>query len=484
MGFDSGFDNKSFSQLLKMKLIGNCNGGTCNCYQMRIHGKLHFVKEIKKEFLFNERMRAAFRKENELGYSLSHPNLPKYVFLDGFLSPEEYVVTEWIEGTTLDKFIEINPKYFKDKNNVTRFIYQLAGGLDYLHLNGIIHGDLKPSNIMLSFNGKKAFIIDLGYTVSDAHTLTGGFSPLFASPEVLRGETPNTYNDYYSFGKILNYIRQNADSSHFSINIRKQIDNLIIGDERKKETAYNKLREYKSESGRFIIPAIVFIFLSVGLAWFIWPTYNENRNLENPIYENDTLRERGIISKTEFKEKEIEKELKDGGKVSKIDVTKKDDKDLDYPKSSIKSNEEELNTPEIKNKELKEERNNLVSRLNPRYLYPPVDAELENKVKLEVQKLLNNYYPPLIAKIDYLMENRIYTKEWGDSLMRLHNKGVAKCLNILDYEEKFPQISRQDLFEIVGDESQKYFKENLNEKIFGYYNIVEKIEREKSIKNL
>ena len=203
MNKDSGFDDKEFIATPYLKLIEDKEGATCLCYQMRLHGKLHFVKKIKPEFENDARMRAAFRKENEIGYSLSHPNLPKYVFLDGFLSPEEYVVTEWIEGQPLDSFLKNNPDYFKNKDNLLRFIREISETLDYLHNHGVVHGDLKPSNIMIAANTNNAKVLDLGFAKTDAHTLTGGFSSMYASPEIISGSESNPASDYYTLGKIL-----------------------------------------------------------------------------------------------------------------------------------------------------------------------------------------------------------------------------------------------------------------------------------------
>lgn len=211
MNEDSGFDNKEFTTTPYLKLIEDKKGATSLCYQMRLYGKLLFVKKIRPEFENDARMRAAFRKENEIGFSLSHPNISRYVFMEGIFSPEEYVVNEWIEGESLDKFIEKNPRFFSVRKNLERFIFQLTDAVDYLHHNGIIHGDLKPSNIMLSRDGERAILLDLGYSISDAHTLTGGYTYDFAAPELIRGETATEAADYYSLGKIIEFIAEHTE---------------------------------------------------------------------------------------------------------------------------------------------------------------------------------------------------------------------------------------------------------------------------------
>ncbi|MCH5223809.1 MAG: protein kinase [Muribaculaceae bacterium] len=466
MNGDSGFDNKEFTASPYLKLIKDKEGATCMCYQMRLHGKLHFVKKIKPEFENDSRMRAAFRKENEIGFSLSHPNIPRYLFMEGIFSPEEYVVTEWIEGTSLDKFIESNPEYFSKRKNIERFINQFADALDYLHNNGIIHGDLKPSNIMMTHDGARPMLLDFGYSLSDSHDLTGGFSKEFASPEVLGGESPNIYDDYYSFGKILGYIRKNVATRCFPIKIRKPINHLTTGDRRKKENAYNRLKNNNSESRRYLIPAIILIILFVNLALFVWYPFNENN--EKEAGSDSISQERGFKGQAEMEEKENIEELNDGKTVPKIDLSEKIYKDSPNEQKAPESKDAGKNALVVKGSEIKEGNNNSVSPVNPNYLDMGVAPDLEKSVRLEVKRQLNNYYPPLMAKIDHLIQNEIYTKELDDSITRLYEKGIIKCLDILYYEKMFPRVSRVDLYEIVDDESQKYFKENTDKKFFEY----------------
>ena len=82
MNRDSRFDDKEFTSIPYLKLIEDKEGATSLCYQMRLYGKLHFVKKIRPEYENDARMRAAFRKENEIGYSLSEMVIQKYNFFE------------------------------------------------------------------------------------------------------------------------------------------------------------------------------------------------------------------------------------------------------------------------------------------------------------------------------------------------------------------------------------------------------------------
>ena len=71
-------------------------GSTCDAYVCTIQRRRVFVKRLKAEFRDNPFYRDAFDKEYDLGVSLSHPSLPRYV---GF--GVDYIIMDYIEGDTL-----------------------------------------------------------------------------------------------------------------------------------------------------------------------------------------------------------------------------------------------------------------------------------------------------------------------------------------------------------------------------------------------
>ena len=162
---NSEFEKDGFEPTHGLKLIPleNAAGGTCNAYAARLFGKKVFVKEIKPEFADDARMLAAFRKEAEIGFRLEHRNLSKYIYAEGVLPSDRYIVQEFIDGETLPAFIEGNPAYFQNKRNIARFIREFTDVIDYLHRNQIVHLDLKPENIIISRVGASLKLTDLGF---------------------------------------------------------------------------------------------------------------------------------------------------------------------------------------------------------------------------------------------------------------------------------------------------------------------------------
>ncbi len=109
------------------------------------------------------------------------------------------IVTEYVDGCDLHQFIQMVQSHnMKVSENLKRYIVEsIFQSLKALHEAGICHGDLKPSNILLSVEGKVK-IIDI--CLGD-HGLIYA-TPEFSAPEVLAGHRPDFRSDLYSLGLI------------------------------------------------------------------------------------------------------------------------------------------------------------------------------------------------------------------------------------------------------------------------------------------
>ena len=173
-------------------------GSTCDCYRVRLYGKLHFLKQLKPELRTDPRYVAAIQKEFETGYSLDDPHLARYVS-----HGEDYLLTEYVDGETLSQFVVSHPDYFKSKKNTNRFLSQLLDVIGYLHSHQVVHLDLKPDNILITRIGNDVKLTDLGYCYTDTYTDTMGRTDKYASPEQLQGGQVDARTDIYAVGKIL-----------------------------------------------------------------------------------------------------------------------------------------------------------------------------------------------------------------------------------------------------------------------------------------
>ena len=173
-------------------------GSTCDCYRVKLYGKLHFMKRLKPELRTDPRYVSALQKEFETGYRLDHPHLVRYVS-----KGDDYLLTDYVDGENLKQFVATHPDYFKSRKNTNRFLTQLLDVVGYLHQHQVIHLDLKPSNILMTRIGHDVKLADLGYCYTDTYTDTMGRTDKYAAPEQIHGEQVDARTDIYAIGKIL-----------------------------------------------------------------------------------------------------------------------------------------------------------------------------------------------------------------------------------------------------------------------------------------
>ena len=146
---------------------------------------------------------ARFIREARAVARLEHPHiLPIYDFgREGELS---YIVTKYVEGGTLKD--QLGHPF--DLQRAASIIAQVASALDYAHDQGIIHRDVKPSNILLD-HGEWALLTDFGLAkmIGASARITGSGvgigTPAYMSPEQGQGLEVDRRSDVYSLGVIL-----------------------------------------------------------------------------------------------------------------------------------------------------------------------------------------------------------------------------------------------------------------------------------------
>jgi len=121
-----------------------------------------------------------------------------------------YIVTDYVEGITLDTYMNETSRQ-GDFPAVAQIVYlftSLGVALDYAHKNGIVHGNIRPGNILLDKRHREHFVAgeplltDLGLFQLLGDTV-GVASPLYMSPEQASGQTPTNLSDIYALGVIL-----------------------------------------------------------------------------------------------------------------------------------------------------------------------------------------------------------------------------------------------------------------------------------------
>ncbi|MBL8892447.1 MAG: protein kinase [Planctomycetaceae bacterium] len=117
-----------------------------------------------------------------------------------------YLVMQYIAGDSLQARLDRDGPL--DVCEILRIGMQVASGLAAAHAQGLIHRDVKPSNIMLDENVARALLTDFGLarTQDDAAVTRSGFhpgTPHYMSPEQVRGEELDGRSDLFSLGCVL-----------------------------------------------------------------------------------------------------------------------------------------------------------------------------------------------------------------------------------------------------------------------------------------
>ena len=169
------------------------------------------LKLMRVEVLDSKGARTRFRREVELAARLDHPNIAR-IYDSSVNRGAHYYAMELIDGMPLDKFAKTRNL---DLQDTLRLVRVVCDAVQHAHRHGVIHCDLKPSNIVVTPNGQP-HIVDFGLARAlqdfyqdprDSATRNGELVGTLAymSPEQAAGHVNqiDTRSDVYALGVIL-----------------------------------------------------------------------------------------------------------------------------------------------------------------------------------------------------------------------------------------------------------------------------------------
>lgn len=180
-------------------------GGMAAVYRAHDTARNRFValKLVAPHLTNDPNFERRFRREARLLMQLKHPHIIP-VEDSGEADDYAYLVMPFLQVGTLTDWLREGPTSVR---HGARLMAQISDALQYAHDRGIVHRDVKPSNILLDDHGN-ALLSDFGLARIEepGASLTGSMmvgTPAFMSPEQVRGERADPLSDQYSLGVIL-----------------------------------------------------------------------------------------------------------------------------------------------------------------------------------------------------------------------------------------------------------------------------------------
>ncbi len=225
-------------------------GGSSQVYlaQDTALGREVAIKVLDPQAAADSTLRKLFVKEARALAQLSHPHIVG-VFDVGEVDGLPFIVMEYVAGSSLKQRIERSGAL--PLADAVRLADGIAAGLAFAHSRGIIHADLKPSNILLDLNDKPK-ICDFGIARTPAEDSTSPqlfATALYVAPERVEGRPASVASDVYGLGLVLyemlvgkppftsgnaavllrdHVVRPPVPPSHLRPSLPKDVDSIVL----------------------------------------------------------------------------------------------------------------------------------------------------------------------------------------------------------------------------------------------------------------
>lgn len=164
------------------------------------------IKVLKDEFADAPEVVASFVQEAKKAIRLENHDAVLTVYEVDQDGDRPFIAMRRVEGRTLQE--ELRKRGVLPVDRVRGIVAGIGGALEHAHQRGIVHCDVKPSNIMLDRVGR-AYLMDFGISRAVGDMLgarleeLSAFTPQYASPEQTKGQAATVRSDIYSFGVVV-----------------------------------------------------------------------------------------------------------------------------------------------------------------------------------------------------------------------------------------------------------------------------------------
>jgi TolB-like protein/Tfp pilus assembly protein PilF len=170
------------------------------------------IKVLRQDTVWTAAARDRLLREARAISSLNHPHICT-VHDIGEQDGRTFIVMELVPGTPLTHRL---PRHGLDPETAVRWGVQLADALEHAHQHGVIHRDVKPSNVVVTPSGVVK-LVDFGvaargpvdpsettiFETADANAAALAGTPPYMAPEIIRGAAADARSDIWSLGVLL-----------------------------------------------------------------------------------------------------------------------------------------------------------------------------------------------------------------------------------------------------------------------------------------
>jgi len=163
----------------------------------KFNSKVYLISIYDRHYILKKGERGAILKQ------LNHPGIPKLIkiFPRGFhpFTLEFSFMMRYYYGKILSEYLLSHRRIYK-------VVADLANILNYVHVRGIYHRDVKPENIIYNYRTENVMLIDWQLADCIGCTLKVGGTPYYLAPEVLQKQYFGPQNDIWALGVVFYYL--------------------------------------------------------------------------------------------------------------------------------------------------------------------------------------------------------------------------------------------------------------------------------------
>src|SRR5579859_7270381 len=193
-------------------------GGMGEVYEVEdrlLQGNRVALKMIRPEIAAHEESSHRFEQEVLLARKINHPNLcPIYEIFrcDDVAPPFLFLTMKLLTGETLEA--SLRKHVLLPRDEALEIFRQMIAGIAAIHEAGVVHRDIKPTNVMLDHSGWRLSVSVMDFGLAQHHesdaTLPGmgtvAGTPGYLAPELIRGHRPSRASDVYALGVLLHQV--------------------------------------------------------------------------------------------------------------------------------------------------------------------------------------------------------------------------------------------------------------------------------------